>query len=114
MIVDGRLVDETQMAREEREAKLRLCIPQDGQRFGKLVLDQWGQMVNEVPDDPSSARRKKTYFDVFRAPEDDPYKSASSAILEFVRSHEPPSAPQYLGTVDVTEEYIKSVMAPHN
>ena len=80
----------------------------EGVRDGEFTLDQWGYTAPLDPAQPDGEKRRITYFEVVRRPEEDPESSAADALLYFTTKHTAlPEAPSYLGEVDVTDSYIK-------
>ncbi len=83
----------------------------EGVIAGELELDQWGYWKNDGPQGSDSDERKVTLFEVFRKPNQGPANAVASVALEFASRHDLsgiPHAPVFLGSVEVTQEYIKT------
>lgn len=80
----------------------------EGVRDGLFVLEQWGYETPIDPTVPEGEKRRVTYFEVITTPEADAGISAADALLYFTTRHkELPEVPTRLGTVVVTDNYIK-------
>lgn len=80
----------------------------EGVRDGLFKLEQWGYEVQDLTN-PNGKKRRVTYFEVIKTPEDDAEISPADALLFFTTIYTllpDAEAPACLGTVEVTDSYI--------